>query len=381
MSLRSAKAIRELLYRLRTEGGSPGRLAGAVALGVFVGCTPFYGFHLLLCVVFARLLGLNRALAYLAAHISLPGLWPLLVFAELQAGRLLRGAGPLSVRPSDLQQLDWKQGGVDLLLGSAVVGGALAALLGLLTYWMARRRRKHPAVVALIERTAYRYLDTGLFNWEFVRGKLRYDPVYFNLLRRGFLPPEGRLLDLGCGRGIVLSLLATARELVPENLYPEDWTPPPHLALHGIETAPKAAAAGRHALGDAATLETADLRTAVLPQADVVLLLDVLHYLAAADQEDLLARVAHALPPGGLLLIRDADAAAKGRFLATRIQERFCALSRRDWGRKFHYRSAADWRELLGRLGFTVEVEPMGMGTPYGNVLLAARRGGAGEAV
>lgn len=368
------KYIRELLYRLRTEGGSPNRLAGAVALGVFIGCTPFYGLHLALCIVFAKILGLNRALTYLAAHVSLPGVWPLLVFAELQIGRLLRGAGLLSIRPAEIRQLELKQFFVDLLFGSAVVGAVLAAGFGFFTLWAARRRQRHPHVEALIERTAYRYLDTGMFNWEFVRGKLRHDPVYFNLLRRGFLPPQGRLLDLGCGRGILLALLRTARELFENGEYPEDWPPPPVLHLHGLEGRPKDAEAARHALGESATIETADLQDAVFPPSEAVLLLDVLHYLPAQAQEDLLARIAHILTPGGVLLIRDADAAAGWRFTATRVQERLMALSRRHWKQRFHYRSAAEWRELLERLGLETDQEPMGMGTPYGNVLIAARR-------
>ena len=376
--MKGKKYFRELLYRLRTEGGSPNRLAGAVALGVFIGCTPFYGLHLALCIVFAKLLGLNRALTYLAAHVSLPGVWPLLVFAELQIGRLLRGDDLLSIRPAEIRQLELQQFFVDLLLGSAVVGAVLAAGFGFFTLWAARRRQRHPHVEALVERTAYRYLDTGMFNWEFVRGKLRHDPVYFNLLRRGFLPPEGRLLDLGCGRGILLSLLRTARELFENGEYPEDWVPPPVLALHGIEGRPKDAEAARHALGEGATIETADLRDADFPASEAVLLLDVLHYLPAAAQEELLARIAHALTPGGVLLIRDADAAAGWRFTATRVQERLMALARRHWKQRFHYRSAAEWRDLLEMLGLETDEEPMGMGTPYGNVLIAARRGPTG---
>ncbi len=133
------------------------------------------------------------------------------------------------------------------------------------------------------------------------------------------LPGEGRLLDLGCGRGILLSLLVTARERYDRGLYPEGWAPPPALRLHGIEGGEKPASAARQALEEEAEIVTADLRDADFPAADAVLLLDVLHYLPAAGQEELLARAAAALEPGGLLLIRDADAAAGWRFTATRV--------------------------------------------------------------
>jgi len=369
------RRLRELLYRLRTEADTPGRQAGAVGLGVFIGCSPFYGFHLALSVILARLLRLNRGLTYLAAHISLPGLWPLLVFGEIQVGRWLRGGGPLPIRPAELRRLDPWQFGVDLLVGSLIVGVALAVPLALLTWRTALARRRAPAIHDLIEETAHRYLESGMFHWEFARGKLRRDPVYLRILQRGLLPDgEGRLLDLGCGRGILLALLVTARERLARGLYPEGWPPPSRLELMGIETSLKAATAARSALGAEADIRVADLLDTPLPPARAALLLDVLHYLPAPAQEELLARVAAALEPGGLLLIRDADADGGWRFTATRVQERACALARRHWRQRFHYRSAPQWRRLLESTGFEVDLSPMAEGTPYANVLLAARR-------
>ena len=354
------KALRELLYRLRTEGDTPGRQAGAVAVGVFIGCSPFYGFHLALCIAFAKLFRLNQILTYLAAHVSLPGLWPLLVLAELQTGRLLRGEGMLPLHVDDLKRTSPWLFASDLLLGSAVVGAVLAAVLALPTLWIARRRRRQPEIESLIDATGRRYLAAGLFDWELVRGKLRHDPVYFGLLRSGLLPDQGTLLDLGCGRGILFSLLATAREQ--------------HADFHGIEGNRKIAEVARQALGAEARIDVADLREAAFPPARAVLLLDVLHYLPSAAQKDLLARIAATLEPGGVLLLRDADAAGGWRFTATRIQERLCALARRHWRQRFHYRSAAEWRQLLEDLGLAVDLTPMAEGTPYANVLLTARR-------
>jgi uncharacterized protein (DUF2062 family)/SAM-dependent methyltransferase len=368
------KAIRELLYRLRTEGDTPGRVAGAVGVGVLIGCSPFYGFHLALCILFAKIFRLNQLLTYLAAHISLPGIWPLLVVGELQVGRLLRGAPLLSIRPDDLRHLDPWQFAADLLLGSALVGAVLAIAFALPTFWIARKRRKAPEIHALLERTAYRYLAAGMFHWEFVRGKLRYDPVYFSLLRSGALPEEGRLIDLGCGRGLLLALLRTAREQAERGEYPQGWAAPPRLGLHGIEGNRKIAEVARQALGAEARIDATDLHDAQVPPARVILLLDVLHYLPAAAQEHLVVQIAAALEPGGFLLLRDADAAGGWRFTATRIQERLCALARRHWRQRFHYRSQVEWMELLERNGLTASAEPMAQGTPYSNVLIAGRK-------
>ena len=216
-----------------------------------------------------------------------------------------------------------------------------------------------------------------MLHWEFVRGKLRHDPLYFNLLRRG--PPAAR--GDGCSTSAAAGGSCSPCCSPPESRPAQGQLPrqagpaPPDLSFHGIEGAPRRSPRSpARSLAGKAEIETADLRTADLPPADAILLLDVLHYLPAADQEALLAKAAAALQPGGVLLLRDADAAAGWRFTATRLQERLSALFRRHWRQRFHYRSAAEWSELLERLGLTVDVQPMGMGTPYANVLLAGRK-------
>jgi uncharacterized protein (DUF2062 family)/trans-aconitate methyltransferase len=379
---RAAREIQDVLYKMRTEGMSPGKQAAAVALGVFIGITPLYGLHLALCILLARLFRLNAGLTYLAAHISLPGITPFLMLAELETGRRLRGKSYLHVHIHSLKSLGLKQIAADLALGTLLIGGVLAALFALLAWWLARRRQAHPEIEALLEEAACHYLKPGIFHWEFVRGKLRHDPIYFNLLRQGFLPPEGRLLDLGCGRGIVFALVMGAREQWGKGKYPEGWEPPPpRLTFHGIEGRPKVAEAAREALGDKAGIDTGDLRTADYLQADAILLLDVLHYLPAADQEAVLSKAVSVLQPGGVLLLRDADAASGWRFTATRAQERISALLRRHWGQRFHYRTAAEWSDLLTGLGLAVDLQPMGMGTPYSNVLLAGRKSEVGTSL
>jgi uncharacterized protein (DUF2062 family) len=381
------RKLRELLYQLRIEGGTPGRQAAAVALGLFIGCTPLYGLHLPLCVVFARMLGVNRIKTYIAAHISTPVLMPFLLFFEVQTGKLVRHKPLLRLRASQVPEhwrwdaahlsfWHWKSWG-DLLVGSVVLGAALAALCGLVTFLLLRRGQRPPEVEALIEETAHRYLDAGLIQCELVRGKLRHDPVYFALLRGGALPCHGRLLDLGCGRGITLALLAAAGDQRDRAAYPEDWPPPPELQLLGIEANPHPAAVARIGLQGRAAVETTDALAAPLPPADAILLIDVLHYLTPAEQQRLLSRVADALPPGGLLLVREADADAGLGFLSIRVSERVTTLCRRDWRqwrRGFHYRSQAAWLDLLTARGLVAKVDPMGMGTPYANVLIAAVR-------
>jgi SAM-dependent methyltransferase len=142
----------------------------------------------------------------------------------------------------------------------------------------------------------------------------------------------------------------------------------------GIETRPRVAAIARAALGGEAEILTADAREAGLARADVVLLFDVLHLMGSADQDALLSSVATSLEPGGVIVIREADAAAGWRFAAVRVGNRLKALAIGRWRQEFHFRSASEWLACFARLGLRAEVRPMGSGTPFGNVLFRVTR-------
>lgn len=358
------RSLADLHVRLRTEGDTPRRRGAAVALGTFIGCIPVFGLHLALCTVLARLLRLSRVLTYLAAHVNNPLTAPFLVYAELGVGHwLLTGRWP-PLELDHLREVGALGLGRDLLLGSGVLGIVLGAVFGLAAWTLARRRRPSP-FAHLRERAAEPYLGAGVVHWEFVRGKLRWDPVYRGLLEAGLLPRPGRLVDLGCGRGPLLALLAALAESDPGA---------PRAELVGIEVRRRTAEVARTALGDRATIRHADLADAEIPECRTAVLLDVLHYLPAAAQEDLLRRTATALEPGGLLLLREADAGAGRRFAVTRFAERLRALGRGHLRQRFHYRGGAEWRELAEAAGLQVNARPMSAGTPFGNVLLAAAK-------
>lgn len=360
-------------FQLRTEGGSAPNKGASVALGVFIGCLPLYGLHLALCFGVARLLRLSRLRTYLAAHINNPLSGPFLVSLELALGhRLIEGSWP-DLRPAQIPSLGAI--GSHLAVGSLALGLVLAVVLGAIAFVIARRWRSPGFTDELRERTSRLYLGAGIFDWEFVRGKLRWDPLYFALLRRGILPRSGRLLDLGSGRGIVSALLRTAREMAAEGRYPSDWSPPPVVEVVAFERNPKALAAARQALGEEHAGAAVDLTAAKFPPTEGALLFDVLHYLPADGQRRLVASVAAALAPAGLLILREADADGGLRFLCTRIAERLAALARGHWRQRFHYRSADGWRQLLTGAGLDCLADhPMATGTPYSNILLVARR-------
>jgi SAM-dependent methyltransferase len=212
----------------------------------------------------------------------------------------------------------------------------------------------------LVEAASAPYRAAGRFAWQFARAKLRYDPVFRALLRPGTIPEDARLLDLGCGQGLLAALLTAAGA-------------PRVAAYRGVELMARDVARARIALGPDCRVEQADIRSALFGTADVVVLLDVLHYMRREDQDTVLRRVRDALATGGMLLLRVGDAAAGLPFRCSTWVDWTVALARGHGATRFHCRSVAQWRSALEALGFTVQTEPMSRGTPFANVLLAAR--------
>ena len=157
-----------------------------------------------------------------------------------------------------------------------------------------------PRLRPLFEAATRPYVGAGTFAWRFARGKLRHDPVFFFLLRRGLLPDRESLLDLGCGRGILLSLLKAAKEQYQAGAWPRDWPAPPlNLGLRGIELSESRVRAARHALGGGARVDLCDLRNADLPPCSVIVMIDVLFYLHKEEQRRLIEKATEALEPAG----------------------------------------------------------------------------------
>ena len=221
---------------------------------------------------------------------------------------------------------------------------------------------------ALARRAASRYGEDR-FARHFAYFKLTGDPVFRHLLESGLLAGRERLLDLGCGQGILEALLAAASEDAASGPLPAPRT------IHGIELDAHAVRRARAAAGARACIAQGDIRSAELAEADAIVILDVLHYIDRAAQEAVLERVREAVAPGGVLLLRVADARPSLRFRATTALDRLSLWMRGHRPGPYHCRPLAEWIARLESLGFAVEPRPMSAGTPFANVLLVARHG------
>jgi SAM-dependent methyltransferase len=229
-----------------------------------------------------------------------------------------------------------------------------------------------PAELLLAAHAPYRIV--GRFAYGFARGKLARDPAYRVILERGLLQGRRRLLDLGCGLGLLPAVLLAAERCAREGRWPASWPAAPRgLSIRGIELRPGTVARARRALGGAAEIIQGDIRNADFGAADAVVMLDVLHYIEPHVHRALLRRVHAALTPAGVLLLRVGDAAGGRRFRAGLWWDRAVMLARGHGWVRLHCRSVAEWRAVLFECGFDSQVLSASEGTPFANALLCAR--------
>ena len=222
------------------------------------------------------------------------------------------------------------------------------------------------------------YRKAGRFAWHFARGKLGRDPVFRGLVERGLIGAQHkRVVDIGCGQGLFASLLSAMGTLQSRpGQWPSSWAEAPATVHYtGIELMPRDVARAEASIGHlqpTPRIVCEDMCHAELPACDLVVILDVLHYVDLNAQEAVLVRVRDALRPGGRLLLRVGDAASRRAFAISQWVDRAVTRVRGHrvhptWGRPLD-----EWIALLRRLGFSVQSLPMSAGTPFANVLLIA---------
>lgn len=86
------KGFRRFIYEdFLGSNDSHEKKALSIALGVFIGLSPLWGFHTLIVLFLAILFKLNKAIAFAFSNISLPPFIPLVLFMSLKMGHWILG--------------------------------------------------------------------------------------------------------------------------------------------------------------------------------------------------------------------------------------------------------------------------------------------------
>jgi uncharacterized protein (DUF2062 family)/trans-aconitate methyltransferase len=356
-------AVRRL-RGLMTEQMEPARAAAAVFLGITIGIVPLYGLQTILAYALATRLRLNRPLTVAWTFISNPPLLPFLLIGSLQLGHLATHGSLMSLSLTSLTSYPLGDHVLSLFVGSMMLSIAVGGVASALTYAFLAHRKASQSVARAREREWRAYVNARFGAApssirRYVRWKTRLDRIFALLLDENLGP--GAAVDLGCGYGTALALIAF-RE--------------PHRTLYGCDVdASRIGAAGRALAGLDVHLSIADVRTFPLPAAGLILILDVLQYLATADQAALLRRCVSTLTPGGRLILRLPEPARGFYSSTTRLLERIIFCTGR-WSTRPTYQPADVYRQLLAEAGLVVDVRRYRNRLPLAHVVIAAQKPG-----
>jgi 2-polyprenyl-6-hydroxyphenyl methylase/3-demethylubiquinone-9 3-methyltransferase len=354
---------RKFLTLLLKERLDPGHAAAAVFLGIFIGIVPIYGLQTIAAVGVALLFRLNKPLTVAGTFINNPLLQPLIIFSSVELGCFLRLG---SFQPLNLSALAVARTHIDKeklfiwAIGSVALGIVVGGVGGAITAVVVHLRLRASANSALRERVRFvngMFAKCALTAREFVRWKLRLDRI-FELLAAENLG-SGTVVDLGCGYGMALGFAAfgdNGRRLV------------------GCDLDARRIAVARQALGTLnAEVTVADIRHFEFPPAGLILILDVLQYLPAAEQTALLKRCCSTLAPDGILVFRVHD---RERGLRSAIAMAFERLIFVFGGDGFRPRmlSIAEYRGALENAGMQLEERRFQNRLPLAHVLFVARK-------
>ncbi len=358
MIARLLQSLRQFASTLFTESLSPARAAAAVFVGIFIAHVPIYGFQAVAAVGLAVVLGLNKPLTLAATFINNPLLQPFLVFLSVEIGHFLLRGSFVRLALSDLTFENFQAEFSAWLVGTLTLGALLGGVAALGTFVVLhlrasvdQRRREHARFVNRL------FAECPPGDRKFVKWKMRLDRI-FELLATEDLG-SGRAVDLGCGYAIALGFAAFRDR---------------SRLLIGCDLNARRIAAARKAFANMnAELSVTDVRSFDVREAGLVLILDVLQYLSAHEQLELLARCCSALVPGGKLIFRVPD---RRRALSSWLSlgfDRLVFLVDRT-GLKPTVLPAAEYRRALSEAGLRVEERRFRNRLPIAHVLFVAEK-------
>ncbi len=138
------KSVREFIMEyIVNSRDSNAKLAKSVALGLFIGVTPIWGWQIVTTLGLAHLFRLNKFVAVAVSNISLPPMLPFIIFLSYIIGGWVLGSNGSNLEYSPGFGLHWiKENLAQYLLGSLMLGIGLVIVFGPLSYLLLHLFRK-----------------------------------------------------------------------------------------------------------------------------------------------------------------------------------------------------------------------------------------------
>ncbi|RUT70687.1 DUF2062 domain-containing protein [Flavobacterium cupreum] len=108
--------------------------SASIALGIFIGISPFWGFQTVLLFTFAALFRLNKVIAYLASNVSFPPFIPFVIYGSLKMGSYFVSNEVPLILDSSITFDDIQRNATQYIVGSLILASVLALSAGVLSY-------------------------------------------------------------------------------------------------------------------------------------------------------------------------------------------------------------------------------------------------------
>ena len=179
----------------------------------------------------------------------------------------------------------------------------------------------------------------------------------------GAIPPDARLLDVGCGHGLISNAVALRR---------------PAARVLGVDVSETKIASALQTVSLRTNVEFRRERLESVAETgfDAVSLVDVLYLVPAASWGEFLRRCADKLNPGGVFVLKEIGTQPRWKFERLRLQEFVSTrITRITTGDQMHFESGADLRTRLvssGLVDVTLTMLDRGYASPH--LMLTGRK-------
>ena len=113
---------------------SPLKSAQAMALGVFIGLTPLWGFHTILVLSLAVLFKLNKVISFAFTNVSFPPFIPFTVYAGIMIGNYVLGE-PTDYSFADFEEnFEFVKSLKTYVVGSFILASVMSVMVGIVAY-------------------------------------------------------------------------------------------------------------------------------------------------------------------------------------------------------------------------------------------------------
>lgn len=191
--------------------------------------------------------------------------------------------------------------------------------------------------------------------WEAFLSKFKFWEEPYEVVNK-MLPDNGRIIDLGCGEGLLSNYLALASS---------------KRKITGVEIAPERLVRAKKGIKNA-FFSVGDIIKTPYPKADAIVLFHVLHHLPNKNsQEKVIEKAKDSLKKNGKLIIVEVHLKPTIKYAAAWFADHFLVpwVFEKRFFTRAYFRREQEWINMLKKVGFKIKITQASSGRPFPNIV------------